>query len=250
MRRSYSLLLPCLLPLLVFLFACSATNSDPGEEDLAILFIGNSLTYTNDLPGVLRDMLNKNGNARVFVEAIAEPNFGLEDHWINSKTRSRISSAPWDYVVLQQGPSASSEGRTSLIGYSKEFATIIRDAGAVPALYMVWPEEGRLFDFAGVRASYLAAADSVDGLFLPSGAAWEEYWNRDGSVPLYGPDGFHPSAEGTYLAAVVMWEQFTGGDANDLDNIPGAEYGGIKITASVGRQLHDAAHLANSKYAR
>jgi len=225
-------------------------DPNPDEGDLAILFIGNSLTYTNDLPGVLRDMLRKNGIDHVFVESIAEPNFGLEDHWIREKTRNRITSAKWDYVVMQQGPSASNEGRTSLIGYSEEFAPLIRAAGAVPALYMVWPEDARRFDFAGVRISYLAAADSVDGLFLPSGAAWEEYWNRGGNIPLYGSDGFHPSPEGTYLAASVMWEQFAGRDANDLNDSPGAEYGGIKVTPSTGRLMHAAAHAANTKYAR
>ena len=32
----------------------------------------------------------------------------------------------------------------------------------------------------------------------------------DPALSLYGPDGFHPSPTGTYLAALVMFEQITG----------------------------------------
>lgn len=233
------------------LASCSSTNpgTEPNDEDLAILFIGNSLTYTNDLPEILRDLLESSESSRIVVESIANPNYGLEDHWNRLSTVDRISSAPWDYVILQQGPSAS-EGRPSLLEYSKLFGERIKSAGATPAMYMVWPEEQRMSDFTRVRESYRAAADSIDGLFLPGGAAWQEYWTRLGDVDLYGPDNFHPSPEGSYLAAVVMWEQISGGDANDLDQNAGTKYGSVSVPFGLGEKLHDSAHAANRKFAR
>ncbi|NNE34641.1 MAG: SGNH/GDSL hydrolase family protein [Rhodothermales bacterium] len=231
------------------LAACSSTKPDPQADDLAILFIGNSLTYTNDLPGILSALLSETGTGDVVVESIAGPNFGLQDHWANQDTRSRIIAVPWDYVILQQGPSAT-EGRPSLIDYSKRFAPLIKSVGATPALYMVWPSEVRIGDFRGVRESYRAAADSVDGLFFPSGAAWQEYWSVAPEVELYGPDRFHPTPEASYLSAVVMWEQISGGSADDLDLKAGTEYGSVTIPFGIGRNLHDAAHSANQKYAR
>lgn len=245
--RSFGLAVVLVVGFVAF-SACSSTDPDPVEEDLAILFIGNSLTYTNDLPAILRDLLRGSETTTVFVESIAHPNYGLEDHWSRPEARERIAELPWDYVIMQQGPSAT-EGRPSLIEYSKLFGEEIRDAGAIPALYMVWPEQARLGDFAGVRDSYRAAADSVNGLFFPGGAAWQEYWIR-GDTPLYGPDGFHPSPEGTYLAAVVMWEQITGRNPTELDLKSGTRYGSVSVPYGLGETLHASAHAANLKYAR
>jgi hypothetical protein len=130
------------------------------------------------------------------------------------------------------------------------FSEVIRSAGAVPALYMVWPEEARRFDFAGVLDSYRAAADSVDGYFFPAGAAWQEAWKFDESIGLYGPDRFHPSKLGSYLAAVVMYEQLAGERAPDLNRHIGTEYGSVTLSPLVGEALHDAAREANRRYAR
>ena len=46
------------------------------------------------------------------------------------------------------------------------------------------------------------------GLLLPAGDAWRAAWAADARLPLYGPDGFHPSPMGTYLAALVIYENF------------------------------------------
>ena len=249
MYRSLAILLAGVLALPLAGASCSQSPTDPEPSDLAILFIGNSLTYYNDLPDILEDLLAEADVGDTFVEMIAEPNYGLEDHWNRLETVARITDHPWDVVVMQQGPSAT-EGRPSLLEFSKLFADKIREAGAVPALYMVWPDRSRLGDFRGVRESYRAAADSVDGYFFPSGAAWQEAWAINSDLDLYGPDQFHPTAEGSYLAAVVMYEQLTGKRAPDLNRRIGTEYGPVALTPLVGQTLHDAARAANLKYAR
>ena len=45
----------CSWPLFVLLTACAGTSQEPlqPDNDLRILFIGNSLTYSNDLPGLV-----------------------------------------------------------------------------------------------------------------------------------------------------------------------------------------------------
>ena len=61
---------------------CNAAALGPPDADLSILFVGNSLTYTNDLPGMLERMLEAYGDVgEVHVESVAFPNFGLPDHW-------------------------------------------------------------------------------------------------------------------------------------------------------------------------
>ncbi len=97
--------------------------------------------------------------------------------------------------------------RENLIEYSGRFATLIRAAGARPALYGVWPSQDRIFDLDACIESYRLAAVAVDGVSLPAGGAWKAAWASDPAFPLYGADRFHPSPLGTYLAALVIYSE-------------------------------------------
>ena len=175
-----------------------------------VLFIGNSLTAANDLPGMVRALSDALGGQAIDTATVAAGNFSLEDHWRDGAARRAIAQGGWTTVVLQQGPSALPESRQLLRAFTQRFAADIRRAGAQVALYMVWPSRDRRFDAAASSASYAAAARDVDGLLLRAGDAWYEAWRIDPSAPLYGPDGFHPSREGSYLAAIVIYEGLTG----------------------------------------
>jgi hypothetical protein len=177
-------------------------------QPVRILFVGNSLTYANDLPATVCALARAAGQ-RVVCESVAKPDYSLEDHWNEHEARSAIARG-WDFVVLQQGPSALPESRRLLIAYAKRFDAEIRKAGARTALYMVWPSRTRRADFSGVSQSYAAAAKEVKGLLMPAGDAWRAAWAIDSNLPLYGPDGFHPSASGSYLAALVIYRQLFG----------------------------------------
>lgn len=231
------------------LVACAAGPTGPAPGERGILFIGNSLTYVNDLPGMLQSLLDQEEAGDVIVVSEASPNFGLPDHWVLGDARDRIRAGGWEVVILQQGPSAT-EGRPYLLEYAELFAEEIRAVGARPALYMVWPSSQRLFDFDGVFDSYATAAANVDGLFFPAGEAWRIAWEEDSDLPLYGSDGFHPSVYGTYVAALVMYEQLTGADPRNLPaTIPG--FGAAPtIDADIVRLLQEAAREANARHAR
>ena len=47
-------------------------------------------------------------------------------------------------------------------------------------------------------------------MLLPVGQAWLDAWSRDSDLALYGPDDFHPSVEGSYLAALVIYSRLSG----------------------------------------
>jgi sporulation protein YlmC with PRC-barrel domain len=176
---------------------------------LRILFIGNSLTATNDLPAVLEAFARAQG-VTIETRMIAFPEHSLQDHWVRPEARQAIASGHWDFVVLQQGPSAMPASRPLLREYVTRFDAAIESAGSRTALFMVWPPSGRINDLSRVIESYRMAADHAGALLLPVGDAWRRMWDRDSSVGLYGPDGFHPSGLGTYLAALVMFRQLTG----------------------------------------
>lgn len=225
--------------------APAAAGEDAAGEGLRLLFIGNSLTYSNELPEMVGRLLERAGVAVGRIESRARPNFGLSDHWRSKKTMDAIASGDWDIVILQQGPSAT-EGRPSLLEYSRLFASEIRKAGARPALYMVWPSAQRLRDFPGVVDSYRAAAGEIDGRLFPVGEAWLAAWQHDPKLELYGRDGFHPSRLGTYLAALVIYQQLSGRDPRELPpSIPGYRKDD-PITPGQAQLLQAAAAEANA----
>lgn len=174
-----------------------------------VLFVGNSLTFANDLPGMVSALARAAGH-RLECETVAHPDFSLEDHWRQGDARQAIARGGWDVVVLQQGPSALRESRLLLVNYTRRFDAEIRKAGATTALYMVWPAASRRGDAAAVSGSYTAAANAVRGTLLPAGDAFREAWRQDARLPLLGPDGFHPTTAGTYLAALVIYERLSG----------------------------------------
>ena len=175
---------------------------------LNLLFIGNSLTASNDLPGLIAAMGRATG-IEIHCTVIAWPNFSLEDHWADGEARRAIARGGWSHVILQQGPSALPDSRILLHEYARRFDRDVRDAKGRTAFFMVWPSAARRDDFDRVSASYRGAAEVTHGLLLPAGDAWRAAWRQDPDLPLYGPDGFHPSPLGSYLAALTLFHGLT-----------------------------------------
>jgi hypothetical protein len=180
----------------------------PAREGRPILFIGNSLTYVNDLPLIveaLADSVPGLTPAQRLAPAMAAfPDYALEDHWANGTAVRAIDQGKWSVVVLQQGSSALEESRVNLRQWTKKFDERIRAVGARPAMYAVWPFASRQFDFDRVNESYTLAATDVNGMLFPVGEAWRAAWRRDPDLQLYAPDGLHPSVRGSYIGALVI----------------------------------------------
>ena len=186
------------------LVACTSDPVRPKPPGDAVLFIGNSLTYFNAMPDIVKALADSSGEP-LRVGMVAFANFALVDHWYEGTSRQEIGKGGWRYVILQQGPSAVSYNRDSLRLLTKFFNTRITAVGARAALYSVWPAQENQADFPASMESYRLAAADVGGLLLPVAAAWLAAWQRDPTLPLYGSDGLHPSPEGSYLAALVIY---------------------------------------------
>jgi len=241
------------LSLVMVLSACAGGKAPAGPVPAKaggyrVLFIGNSLTYTNDLPGTVAGIAASAGDT-IQVETVAAPNLALIDH-VTGQTNAVdvIKSHPWDYVVLQQGPTSQALYRDTLVLATKWLQPYIRQAGARSVQLMVWPAATRRATFDEVRRSSQLAAQSVGGLFLPAGEAWRAAWAAGPRIALYGPDGFHPSELGTYLTALVVYEGLTGHDVRTLP--PRVTVAGKRLpipTATV-RLLQEAAHETVARF--
>lgn len=234
----------------------SATTAPPpvagGGGGAGVLFVGNSLTEGNGLPAMVRTLARQAGQP-LTVEAVTFGGFSLEDHWNEGSARRAIARGGWRYVVLQQGPSSLPESRENLLAWAGRFDQAIRQAGARPAFYSVWPDVTRTQFFDDVTESYRQAAARVNGLLLPAGEAWRAAWRRQPSLGLYASDDFHPNERGTYLAALVITAQLLERSPVGLATALSRAEGGAPAftpTASETALLQDAAAEAIRDHGR
>ena len=104
-------------PVLLFLvvaavlgFAACVLPAGPGTQGIPslvgnrrVLFVGNSHTYQNDLPGMLVSLAHASGDTALRAGAVAYPNFALEDHFAQGDAAKALSHSGWEFVVMQQG---------------------------------------------------------------------------------------------------------------------------------------------------
>jgi hypothetical protein len=214
-----------------------------------MLFIGNSLTYVNNLPAIVAAFAEPAGQTAPVCRAVVGGGFSLEDHWNRGEAARALEQERWDFVVLQQGPSASAEGRALLLRYARRFDPLIRRAGARPALYMVWPSAERKLDFGGVSDSYRLVARDIGAALLPAGEAWRIAEKRVPKLKLYSEDGMHPTATGSYLGAAVIYARLFERSPIGLPARLTLRSGAIvEVSADDARVLQEAAARANEEY--
>lgn len=168
-----------------------------------VLFIGNSLTYTNNLPFLVKEEAAFRGFA-MEVKQVTLPNYGISDHLLDGEIQKLILSGNYDYVIIQQGPSSQPYGRETLINYGKVYKQLCDKGGAELVFFMVWPSRKYYHTFDGVIASYHEAAKVCGSMICPVGEVWKEHFDTTNDFSYYGPDGFHPSLKGSKVAANLI----------------------------------------------
>ncbi len=190
--------------LLIALAGCmGSTGPKLTGSGRKLLFIGNSHTYMNDVPGMLQAIAAAAGPESLAVASDAPPNFALIDH-ANGQAPKDIAAASWSIVILQQGWTPAGACRDTLRLATKMLAADARKVNAQVALYQVWTPIDRPAHMPGTIRSYELAADDVQGLLFPAAAAFQNALRRNPSLPMY-LDGLHASREGSYLVALVMY---------------------------------------------
>src|SRR5262249_18504371 len=122
-----------------------------------VLFVGNSLTYVNDVPGIVQTLADSAQGDSLAVEMGGFPDYALIDPWNRGSALAEIQRRRWVFVVLQQGPSSVDANRDTLRMVTKLFAPYITQAGGSPVLFSAWPTIDRLQDFPRAIESYRLA---------------------------------------------------------------------------------------------
>ncbi len=182
----------------------STPPSLPGEVDLSLLFVGNSLSYSNSMP----DMIEEIGyvhEIKIKTTCLCKPNYALLDHWDESELKNLIETGNYDYVILQQGPSSLEYGAMVLLDYGQLIKDLAQEHGAITSFYQVWPSVARYFSFSDVINNYARAARATDSELFEVGRVWKAYVDGTEDNSVYASDLFHPSRKGSFLAAWVIF---------------------------------------------
>lgn len=212
MKRLFTLLLTAVV------LTCGAQSTQK------VLFIGNSYTYTNDLPGTLRTLALGCGDTLQY-EQSTPGGCTFQNHLSNSTTTSLIQAGGWDHVILQEQSQLPSfpitDVQSQCFPYAQQLCDLIRnstpDAGIV--FYMTWGRKNGdatncaayppLCTYEGMDSllywRYLQMAEDNRAAVSPVGRVWHVLRDNHPEIELYSSDESHPSVAGTYAAAVTFY---------------------------------------------
>jgi hypothetical protein len=174
------------------------------QTDIKVLFIGNSHTYVNDMPKLFAAEALKD-NIRCDVVMLTLGGWHLAQHVKEPQIRFNIQNGHYDYVVLQEythpfGPEQSMHEAVAKLG------EWIKAAGSTPVMYMTWAKKGHPEQQAELTNAYTSCAKEINALLAPVGVEWWRLLAENPSLELYRPDGEHASADGSRLAATIIWK--------------------------------------------
>ena len=191
---------------------------------LRVLFVGNSLTYTNGMPSLVRRLAVADpGPRRLFVVQYTRPGGRLEQAARDDRLTTLLRDVHWNAVVLQEQseiPSLPlSERRKLMDAAATDLAWRAASSGARAWLFATWGyrsgDRGRVHgdSYAAMQArldqGYRDVAAEAGAAVVPVGDAWAVALARRPGLELWNGDGKHPTKLGSYLAACVFYEFLT-----------------------------------------
>jgi hypothetical protein len=176
----------------------------PGPADrLNVLFVGNSFTARNDLPGLIGRLAAARGK-RLEHRLISAGGASLRRHWNGGEAPKAVASGHYDYVVLQEQSTLPVKSAKRMHESIRLFDEAIKGAGAKTALYMTWARRHTPESQAAITDAYTTVAREVGAIVVPVGAAWQSFLSTHDQPLLHDKDQSHPSLAGSYLAACVF----------------------------------------------
>lgn len=198
---------------------------DPVKDQPSVLFLGNSMTYTNDLPSVFAQ-LSQSGGFVADVYELTEGSYRLEyfadrEDEVGSQVYDALENYTWDYVILQEQSGIATMGEETMYSASRTLDSLIRQAQGEPVFLMTWAfKKGISIDLlAGLKyresrdemqteiaSHYINIAKELDAMLAPAGIAFMRCTSQFPEIELWDEDENHPSPAGTYLSACVLYK--------------------------------------------
>lgn len=239
--------MPSFLPyavrcLTILILVCSASA---GEEAKHVLWFGNSYTYTNDIPGLIKAIAIAEGHTAPVIVADLKGGSNLKHHLaqVTSNPASNVAHPSlagkrFDLVVIQ-GHSHDPFDRADFVANALAIFTAVRKdpsgqgGRATAVMYQTWAGAGdttgshkAIATTYGEAGNAIAAAFGADAVRLsPVGEAFAQLKQN---ASLYKPDGSHPSPKGSLLSAMVHYRAIHPGElVGDLAYAKAAAWAGV-----------------------
>jgi hypothetical protein len=195
------------------------------QNEVNVLFIGNSFTFMNNMPFLFRDIAISKNHA-VFVDTVVEGGKDFDYHAHSKETYAAIKSRKWDYVIIQGHSNELAQPESIVdkesLPFAKQIVDSIRANSACTqvVLYMTWgykngnPKWSAVATYDSmqgrIKNQYLRFADLLDARISPVGEVWKTIRTNFPGINLYHPDNIHPSLEGSYLIANTFFAAIFG----------------------------------------
>jgi Domain of unknown function (DUF4886) len=215
--------------IVVFLLIFSCLSTPP--TTIKVLFIGSSMIYTNDMPGMFRDLSESMGK-NIFVEHSTAPGAELYDHVESKKTLQKIQSQIWDYVIVSEHNMVliNEERHTEEMHPSlSELKRIIEESGSRMYIMTNWAAKRGgmlpgLETYEKLQDYFIeitgSLAEQYDIGRIPVGDTWKVFLRNNEVADLWGSESALPGYIGTYLSVCVLYSSIFGESSEGSAYLP------------------------------
>jgi hypothetical protein len=198
--------------ILVMLLMSAATMlpaADPAP--LKVLFIGNSHTMVNDVPGLFARLARQSG-IQVEKRMIAEGGKTLEYHAGTDVVKENILHGDYDWIVLQHWAHPFNETYAkSMENGAQQLFEMIGKTKSKAVFYKPWPRKSTApGEYPLMSATYARLAKQYNAELANVGDVFEEYRALYPGETMYANDGEHASPLTSNIAAYVILRTITG----------------------------------------
>jgi hypothetical protein len=208
------------------------------SKQFHVLFIGNSFTARNDLPGLIARLAAARG-VEMEHRLISVGGASLRTHWNKGHAQDAIRRRRFDFVVLQEQSTLPVKNAVRMHENVRLFDEVIRAAGARTVLYMTWARQNQPEAQQIITEAYSTIGRELGATVVPVGAVWQHFLRKHRRPVLHDKDRSHPTLAGSYLAACVFVAVLFGQSPVSISSeIPG-------LDATDAKLLQRAAQHAN-----
>lgn len=181
----------------------TTTMSTRRSAPLKLLFIGNSFTARNDLPGLVAELAEARGKSLEH-QLISRGGASLRNHLNAGQALAAIKDGHFDSVVLQEQSTLPVKNAKRMHENVGALDEAIQRAGSKTVLYMTWARRSAPESQQAITDAYGSIGRELGATVVPVGAVWQAFLREHDHPVLHDRDGSHPTLAGSYLAACVF----------------------------------------------
>lgn len=182
------------------------------------LFIGNSLTYFNDMPQTVKAIGAALGDT-LDVTVYAPGGTGFVNHHVDPNVFQHFSQGNWDYIILQPGSNESpafSAPIDSTLKWGRQLTDSARMHNPCAKIFLyeisygVAAASGQAninyyFAQSRIKTNLIILGDSLHTAIVPAGETMCNIWAKDTNTLIWNAFGdIHPNAYGSYAIACTF----------------------------------------------